>query len=84
MSDKEFKIEDYITENYTFTKDSIIEGELESTITCEFNEKNHVIDVLNSMLIFLIHIHFIPLLLHIYGRFRPCYIENIQYVYRKG
>jgi hypothetical protein len=53
MSDKEFRIEDYITENYTFTKDSIIEGELESTITYEFNEKNHVIDVLNSMLLFL-------------------------------
>tara|TARA_R100000951_G_scaffold105567_1_gene99447 strand:- start:1615 stop:1995 length:381 start_codon:yes stop_codon:yes gene_type:complete len=53
MSDDEFRIEDYITENYTFTKDSIIEGELESTITYEFNEKNHVIDVLNSMLLFL-------------------------------
>ena len=35
MSDKEFRIQDYITENYTFTKDSIIEGELESTITYE-------------------------------------------------
>ncbi len=53
MSDKEFRIQDYITENYTFTKDSIIEGELESTVTYEFNEKNHVIDVLNSMLTFL-------------------------------
>ena len=31
----------------------LIEGELESTITYEFNEKNHVIDVLNSMLTFL-------------------------------
>lgn len=43
----------YLNENYTFTKDAIIDGQVESTITYEFNNKTHISEVLNSMLLFL-------------------------------
>jgi predicted site-specific integrase-resolvase len=43
----------YLNENYTFTKDSIIDGQVESTITYEFNNKTHISELLNSMLLFL-------------------------------
>lgn len=45
--------DDYMVENYTFTKDTIVEGQIESTLNYEFNNKTHITDVLNSMLIFL-------------------------------
>lgn len=45
--------EDYIQENYIFTKDVIIDGQIESTITYDFNNKTHITEILNSMLLFL-------------------------------
>ena len=42
-----------MNENYTFTKDTFLNDELESSVTYEFNNKNNIIEVLDSMLSFL-------------------------------
>ena len=47
------KIENFMDENYTFTKEIILNNELESSVSCEFNSKNNISEVLQSMLLFL-------------------------------
>ncbi len=49
----EVNSEDYISEHYTFTKDTYVGGELESSVNCEYHNKNNVVDVLQSMVQFL-------------------------------
>lgn len=45
--------DDFVTENYTFTRDMFINNELESSITYDFNNKVHITEVLQSFLFFL-------------------------------
>ena len=47
------KIDNFMDENYTFTKEIILNNELESSVNCEFNSKNNISEVLQSMLLFL-------------------------------
>ena len=49
----EINSEEYISEHYTFTKDTYVGGELETSVNCEFRNKNNVVDVLQSMVQFL-------------------------------
>ena len=42
-----------MNENYTFTKDTYVNEELESSVTYEFNKKNNIIEVLDSLVAFL-------------------------------
>ena len=49
----EVNSEDYISEHYTFTKDTYVGGELESSVNCEYHNKNNVVDVLQSIVQFL-------------------------------
>lgn len=49
----EVNSKDYISEHYTFTKDTYIGGELESSVNCDFHNKNNIVDVLQSMVQFL-------------------------------
>lgn len=42
-----------MSENYTFTKDTYVNDELESSVSYDFNNKNNIIEVLDSMLSFL-------------------------------
>jgi hypothetical protein len=49
----EINSEEYISEHYTFTKDTYVGGELENSVNCEFRNKNNVVDVLQSMVQFL-------------------------------
>ena len=44
---------DYMSEHYTFTRDTYVGGELESSVNCEFHNKNNIVDVLQSMVQFL-------------------------------
>ena len=49
----EVNSEDYISEHYTFPRDTYVGGELESSVNVEFRNKNNVVDVLQSMVQFL-------------------------------
>lgn len=49
----EINSEEYISEHYTFTKDTYVGGELETSVNCEFRNKNNIVDVLQSMVQFL-------------------------------
>lgn len=42
-----------MNECYTLTKDTYINEELESSVTCEYNNKNNIVEVLDSLLLFL-------------------------------
>lgn len=45
--------DDFINENYTFTKDTIINNELDSSLSYDFFNKNNLPEVLRSCLEFL-------------------------------
>lgn len=45
--------DEYMEENYTFIKETMINNRLESSLNFEFNSKNHITEVLDSMLQFL-------------------------------
>ena len=45
--------ENYINENYTFTKDTYINNNIDSSMSFDFYSKNHLNDVLKSMIDFL-------------------------------
>ena len=45
--------DNYVNENYTFTKDTVVNNEVESSLQFDFYTKNNIHDVLRSVLEFL-------------------------------
>lgn len=45
--------DNFLNENYTFTKDTVVNNEVESSLQFDFYGKNNIVDVLRSVLEFL-------------------------------